>query len=268
MSDDPQGQILPGSVFGDLLTKYATESETIVDLGTWRGEGSTLCLSLGLMRPTQRMWSVELEPELYRIASAKYHDSRITFLLGRVGDLYEEFEHPGGEEMRGPMRYGYLKDVFLRTPNVLDQLPYEIDFLLIDSGEWSASGEMHVLLPRTRIIALDDVGPDRSHKNVENRLRLIHRGWITLHEDLSERNGWGIYRKPEPLRSEVLKRTLMALCLNSSKAIERLLRRLESPDIPEDVWRGIEDAEDGRCVDMETALHEKPPWESLWRQSS
>ena len=38
-----------------------------------------------------------------------------------------------------------------------------------------------------------------------------------------------------------------------------LLRRLENPDIPEDVWHGIEDAEDGRLVDMETALTQKPP---------
>ena len=39
-----------------------------------------------------------------------------------------------------------------------------------------------------------------------------------------------------------------------SGAIERLIRRMENPDIPEDVWRGIENTEDGRFVDMETAL--------------
>ena len=44
------------------------------------------------------------------------------------------------------------------------------------------------------------------------------------------------------------------------KAVERLLRRLENPDIPEDVWRGMEDAKDGRLVDMDTALSGKPPW--------
>ena len=59
---------------------------------------------------------------------------------------------------------------------------------------------------------------------------------------------------------EVLKKTLAGLCPRSNKAIERLLRRLENPDIPEDMWRGMEDAEDGRFVDMETALTEKPPW--------
>ena len=44
------------------------------------------------------------------------------------------------------------------------------------------------------------------------------------------------------------------------KAVERLLRRLENPDIPEAMFRAMEDIEDGRTVDMETALHEKPPW--------
>jgi hypothetical protein len=61
---------------------------------------------------------------------------------------------------------------------------------------------------------------------------------------------------PPAERTEVLKKTLARLCPNGGKAIERLLRRLENPDIPEDVWRGIEDAEDGRLIDMDEALTE------------
>ena len=41
--------------------------------------------------------------------------------------------------------------------------------------------------------------------------------------------------------------------------IERAVRRLAHPDIPEEVWEGLEDMEDGRGVDMETALYETPP---------
>ena len=44
------------------------------------------------------------------------------------------------------------------------------------------------------------------------------------------------------------------------KAVERLLRRLENPDNPEEMFRAMEDIEDGRTVEMETALHDKPPW--------
>ena len=62
---------------------------------------------------------------------------------------------------------------------------------------------------------------------------------------------------PRPERTSVAKHILETLC-PEGKAVERIMRRIENPDVPEDVWRGIEDAEDGRLVDMEMALHEKP----------
>jgi hypothetical protein len=49
---------------------------------------------------------------------------------------------------------------------------------------------------------------------------------------------------------------MAGLCPQSSKAVERLCRRLENPDISEDVWRGIEEAEDGRLMDLDEALTE------------
>jgi hypothetical protein len=61
---------------------------------------------------------------------------------------------------------------------------------------------------------------------------------------------------PESERVEVVKRALAGLCPQSSKAIERLCRRLENPDISEDVWRGIEEAEDGRLIELDEALTE------------
>ncbi|PWU12487.1 MAG: hypothetical protein C5B50_21350 [Verrucomicrobia bacterium] len=64
---------------------------------------------------------------------------------------------------------------------------------------------------------------------------------------------------PPHQRAQVFKETFPGLCPQAGKTVERLLRRLENPDVPEDVWRGIEDAEDGRLVDMETALNEAPP---------
>jgi hypothetical protein len=61
---------------------------------------------------------------------------------------------------------------------------------------------------------------------------------------------------PATQRVEVLKRALAGLCPQSNKAIELLCRRLENPDIPEDVWRGIEEAEDGRLIELDEALLE------------
>jgi hypothetical protein len=59
---------------------------------------------------------------------------------------------------------------------------------------------------------------------------------------------------PAEQRGEALRTILARLYPEGQKAIDRMLRRMENPDIPEDVWRGIEEAEDGRLVDMETAL--------------
>jgi hypothetical protein len=58
---------------------------------------------------------------------------------------------------------------------------------------------------------------------------------------------------------EVTQRALRRLAPGDLKAVERALRRLAHPDIPEEVWEGYEDYEDGRVVDLETALHEEPP---------
>lgn len=63
---------------------------------------------------------------------------------------------------------------------------------------------------------------------------------------------------PRPERTSVARRVLETL-YPETKTVERLMRRIENPDIPEDVWRGIEDAEDGRTVEMETALRDQPP---------
>ena len=60
-------------------------------------------------------------------------------------------------------------------------------------------------------------------------------------------------------RLEVIEQTLRHLTREERKPIERLLRRLQYPDIPDSFWSGVEDHEDDRTVDMEIALHEKPP---------
>lgn len=190
------GQILPGSAFGDLLTKLASESETIVELGTFGGEGSTLCLKNGL-RNTATMFSVEIDPEMWYRAKFRWHDEpNMVFLLGRVGDKFDDYEHPGGEEMRKTLGYDFCRDQFFKAPNVLYLLPPKIDLLLIDAGEFSAAGELDSLINRcTGVIALDDCNATLAHKNVENRLRLLREDWTVLHDALDDRNGCSIFRR-------------------------------------------------------------------------
>jgi len=62
-----------------------------------------------------------------------------------------------------------------------------------------------------------------------------------------------------PERVRVLEETIRHLEPEERRSLERLLRRLQHPDVPESFWQGVEDHEDGRVVEMETALRETPP---------
>jgi hypothetical protein len=64
---------------------------------------------------------------------------------------------------------------------------------------------------------------------------------------------------PRPERARVVEQTLRQWSFEERKPIERLIRRLQHPDVPESFWEGVEDHEDGRTVEMETALRETPP---------
>ena len=64
---------------------------------------------------------------------------------------------------------------------------------------------------------------------------------------------------PKAAKLQVLEHLLGAVAngdLAQRKFIDRLLRRLENPDITEDVWRGIEEAEDGKLIDLDEPLTE------------
>lgn len=191
------GQITPDSVFGQLLTKYAQDAETIVELGTFTGEGSTLCLHQ-ILRLNAVIYTVEIDPEMFQRAKDGWGDvGNIVFLCGRVSETFDDYEHPGGESMRKTLGYDFCRDQFFKAPKVLDQLPAKIDTLLIDAGEFSATGELDALMDRcTGVIALDDTNPTVAHKNVRNRELLLKLGWTVLHDAPEDRNGFAIFRSP------------------------------------------------------------------------
>ena len=59
---------------------------------------------------------------------------------------------------------------------------------------------------------------------------------------------------PEAERVMVVEEILRTLSPDELKTVERFLRRITHPDVPEDVWEGFEDTEDGRVVDMHDLL--------------
>lgn len=159
-----KGQILPDSEFGDLLTELAKKSETILEIGTWHGQGSTLCLSRGLVRPSQRMWTVDQSKEMWKEARGYYPDEeRIRFLRAH-------------------------------TIDILDEVPPLIDLVLFDGNDEQTDGEFDKLFPRIlKFVALDDTN-ERKNRRQRNIL-LQCRGWSVIGDKQNDRNGWSIFEK-------------------------------------------------------------------------
>ena len=60
----------------------------------------------------------------------------------------------------------YLKDLqhLKASINLIKKLPDEIDFLILDGGEWSTYPEWERLKDRTKIVFLDDIDTFKTRK--------------------------------------------------------------------------------------------------------
>jgi len=64
---------------------------------------------------------------------------------------------------------------------------------------------------------------------------------------------------PETERRRIISDALDKLSVPALKELERHLRRLAHPEIPEDVWLGFEQAEDGSGIEIKDEHFARPP---------
>lgn len=64
---------------------------------------------------------------------------------------------------------------------------------------------------------------------------------------------------PEAERSNVARRVLETLYPGRAKVMDRIMRRLEHPDVPEDFWEAVEEVEDDKAIEMRNEHFERPP---------
>ena len=64
---------------------------------------------------------------------------------------------------------------------------------------------------------------------------------------------------PAVERSSVARRVLATLYPGRAQAVDRIMRRLDHPDVPEDFWESVEEAEDGKAMEIRDEHFERPP---------
>ena len=190
--------------------KNLTEREdvkTIVDVGTFHGLGTTICIIYG-MDNTKKLWSIELYPNMYEYSLmnlSKYLTPNITLLNGKIIE-YDDvfwFDHDTIDFSTDlHARLWYDKDMkhLMSGKNILSELPTIIDLLVLDGGEYTTYPEYLKLKDKTNIIVLDDVN---IHKCKRVREELLNDSDFELiFEDLDDRNGYSIFERTKWVTQE------------------------------------------------------------------
>lgn len=198
------GQINIGTPCGDLIYNITKREDvnTIVEIGTWNGEGSTMCVIKSLMdlKIKKDFISVELYPDMYEKANlflSKYKDY-VTLLNGRIIE-YEDafwFDHNSINFMSDEhARLYYKKDLdYLKTTiDVFEKIPEKIDLLILDGGEYTTYPEWIKLKDKTKIVVLDD---SKILKCSKIRQEILDSGnYQILYDNLNVRNGFSVFEK-------------------------------------------------------------------------
>jgi len=178
--------------------------KNIVEIGMWDGTGSTWCVFKGLLdskNTDTSFYSLEVVKERFDKAVDLYQPYidqgyKINLLNGSIIKPDEVIEYASAHEpayvnqQRGNFKLFLEADLkhISNVDYVLDSLPDEIDFLLLDGGEFSTYLEWEKLKDRAvNYIALDDTTKMKC-KNIKNDIMNSNKFDIVV-DAPSERNG-------------------------------------------------------------------------------
>ena len=191
---EPQGQILESTQLGKWISVLAAEADvhSIVEIGTWKGLGSTLLIARSLAQTGKaaKFLSIEARKDFHDLAMRNLaQESSVELLWGTIvskSDLdrenLEEHELPWLQED---------ETAIASAPNLASSMPDVVDLLVLDGGEFSTWAEFSFLLPRlTRYLVLDDTRVRKARK-VE-RFLTSAGGWYRIGQGF-DRNGWSVW---------------------------------------------------------------------------
>jgi hypothetical protein len=193
------GQINRDSKFGEQLYNLSRSPNinTIVEIGTWNGCGSTKCIAEGIIDSgvKKKFLSLETNNEMFTQAQKNLEQYKdvVQLIRGRITEVYDLAWLKG--TTLGPEQQQWLwEDVswYKDCPYVLDQIPEQIDLLLLDGGEFTTVPEYKVLKGRYSIVALDDIQALKTKAIHEYLLQKEDHELIATD---NERNGFSIFKK-------------------------------------------------------------------------
>jgi hypothetical protein len=189
-----KGQILSGSTFCEsiqsIISSYCPIN--IVEIGTWRGLGSTKCIIDAIIKNNLKCNFLSLESNLTFFEEAtinlKDYNNYVNLIYGRIVEVSDVINYTKSicSDVNSDWLDIDLKDMKQNT-NVFHTIPDIIDFCLLDGGEYSTYAEWQLLKKKIHIIALDDTKTSKCNL-IRQEILLDSSYEIII--DSNERNGF------------------------------------------------------------------------------
>jgi len=195
--EDVQGQITPDTLRGMAIksTIQQNNCNKIVEIGTWKGMGTTLCI-LESMQDDCDFITLESDITMHETAknNLKEHKDKLKMIYGSISEISEINEFVSNVYLSDQQKGWLDLDIenIKNCPNVLNLLPESIDFLLLDGGEFSTYSEWMKLKSRSKIVALDDINCLKTSRIFSELVN--DSNYVLLHV-INEANGFAIFQK-------------------------------------------------------------------------
>jgi len=193
------GQINRGSSLGEYIYNISSRDEvnSIVEIGTWNGCGSTRCVIDAIKGKDKQLTTIELCPSQYVEAVknvGEYADSlsNIKMLNGSIINYEDAFWFDHSEEGVNAEWLKVDMNLLKVADNVLGEVPSEIGFLILDGGEYTTYPEYCILKDRSKIICLDDTKTFKCTKILAEICREKGLQPLVISD---ERNGFAIFER-------------------------------------------------------------------------
>lgn len=189
------GQILENTSFAIEIEKLIAnyKPNTIVEIGTWKGLGSTKRIIDAILSNNLKcnFMSIESNKEFYDIAveNLKNYQDIVNLVYGHIVDESDVLNYANKlnlEEIHKSWLQEDIKNLIL-SPKIDMIISENIDFLILDGGEFSTYAEWNVLKNKTRFFALDDT---RTFKCSEIREEIKQSSSYRVIVDSDDRNGF------------------------------------------------------------------------------
>jgi hypothetical protein len=200
-----QGQINRGSNLGETIYNIAKQDsvQTIVEIGTWNGAGSTKCIREAVLdkaRPC-KVLSIEAWKSMYDVAIQNNQPAIVGFEIvhGRIVELSDLnwFDHSTLSEDEKRWLADDIAN-YNQCPNVMDKIPAKIDLLILDGGEFSSHEEFHKLIDRSNFVILDDTFQGtRKFKAIREMILSNTDRYEIIGDITNDRNGYMVLRNKQ-----------------------------------------------------------------------